>query len=187
MKNKKNTKLIWFVVFILAVFIISAAVLNIYKSAKIAFGVEIAGQNIGGLTYEAAKQKITEIAGQLSNQTIELAYYDKRWSAMPEQLGFIFYAEQTLINAYSLGHNKNFLFNTIEQIELFFRPVQLSIYSLQDPEKLNNFIEKSLFTYERHAKNATLAYDKETDDFYLVPAEEGVIFDRQDIINQIQN
>lgn len=183
----KKLKFIFYLLGFLVFLGLLILILDLVNYQKVAQGVMIAGQNIGGLKYEQAKSKIGQLAKKAESEAFELQYQNKNWRLSPLELGVFFDIEQTAKNAYEIGRQKkyNLLGKTLDQLEalLGYRKQQL-IFRIEK-QKIQDFIKSNLSEMESPAKNAGLVYDANLDDFVLLPAQKGQVFDKEDIAKQI--
>ena len=181
---KKRKLLSGFFVSALVLFLFISA-LQILNYGKISKGTQIGERNLSGLDFASAKQKMEEIIAGMETQPLEITYGSHHWSALPGNLGVTLDRNATFETVRTWGHHDNLLFDAAEQTaSLLFGKHITPVFS-QDEQKLADFIDKNLSSSQQPAKNAFLRYDAETNDFVFVPAEQGVIFDRQDLKRQI--
>jgi len=185
MLNKKTQKLIFFMTGVVTASVFFSLYLEALNYKRVAQGVSVAGENFSGLNYETAKNKINDLIIKTEQQTIEIRYSDKKWLVLPEGLGISLDPEQTINETYSIGRSKNFFVGLARQIESFFKRKNMGLAYWFDEQKFNNFIQENLSGLQTPAKNATLKYDSQTEDFLFVPAQDGEVFDSNDFKNQL--
>ncbi|OIO48141.1 MAG: hypothetical protein AUJ32_01205 [Parcubacteria group bacterium CG1_02_40_82] len=183
----KNHKFIFFFVGLATAGFLSVSILQAANYKRVDWGIRLAGQNIGGLKYEAAKEKIDSLIEQAKKQPIELRYQNKQWTFLPEELGISFKPDQTLQNTFNVGRQKqdSIFGKMVDQIQALFGKKQQNLSFKHNKQKILNFVQNNLSLMESPAKNARLVYDATTDDFSFVPAQAGEIFDNCDLTNQI--
>ncbi len=184
----KNHKFIFFFVVLAAAGFLSVSILQAANYKRVDRGIRLAGQNIGGLKYETAKEKIDSLTEQAKKQPIELRYQDKQWTFLPEELGISFEPSQTLNNAFNVGRRAedSIFVRTAEQVQALFGKKFQILSFWYNKQKISDFVQNNLSEMESPAKNAKLVYSSSSDDFYFVPAQAGEVFDSSDLINQIE-
>jgi len=187
MPSKNSQKLIFLAAGIVIALAFFSFYLELLSYKKIAQGVMVAGENISGLNYDAVKNKVNELANETKQQNLQILYGDKKWSVLPENIGISFDVDQTAQEIISVGHKKNIFSSLAQQAASFFNGRNIGLVYWFDEQKFNNFIQENLASLERPAKNATLKYRPVTDDFILVAAQDGQIFDIVDFKNQIEH
>jgi len=187
MSNFSKTRKVFSLFFIPTIILLLAvfALISVNRN-KIARGVSVANQNFSGASYEMARNKINAIIEKVANRPIEIKYADKQWSELPAKFGITFDNEATAKAAWQTSHNQNLWLELKQQISLIFIPQNLNISYQFDQAKLDAFMQDNLADLETPAKNATLKYQPATDDFSLVPSQDGQIFDRENLKNQIK-
>jgi len=180
----KKHKLIFSMAGFLTALLLFTLGLQVLNYQKICHGIYVAGQNFSGLNEPAAQQKMETFIDQIKNQPIEFNYGNKKWLILPSDLGINFDAKLSIQNAYQACHDQNFLVSIFRQLQIVFSHRSLPLVYQLEPQKLNNFIQENLSSLESPAKNATLRYDPQIDDFIFMPAKPGKIFDRDDLESQ---
>jgi vancomycin resistance protein YoaR len=186
MPPKNSQKLIFFIISLIAGLVLFSLFVEFINYKKISHGVSVAGVNFSGLKYETAKNKIDELVIQKKDQTIEISYEDKKWLVRPGNIGINLNKEQTIQTAYSIGRGKNMFAGLVQQIQSLLISKNVSPSYSFDEQKFTNFIQENLSPLETPAKNATLKYEPTMNDFILVAAQDGQIFDIADFKNQIE-
>src|SRR4030042_3271219 len=182
---QKMKKLIFFIIALAAGLFFFFLYIGSINHNKVSYGVSVAGTNISGSNYETAKNKIKDLADQKEKQTIEIKYEDKKWLVLPQILGISIEEKMTAETVYLVGHGKNIFIALVQQIDSFIRGRNIGFIFALDDKKFSNFIQENLSESEKPAINATLKYDKGTDDFLLVRAQEGQVFDRENFKKQL--
>ncbi len=181
---KKQT-LAFFILIILGGLLLFPLVLQAANHKRIAFGVLVTGQDIGGMEYQAAKEKISGLSEKIKELPIELRYGDRSWFFSADELGFSFDLDKTIQDAYLVGRRGNNLFsNSLEQIATLLAKRRIGLDYSQNNKKFLSVIKINFSEMENPAKNATLVYDRRIDDFVFLPAKPGAIFDRWNLKNQ---
>ncbi len=179
-------KLFFFLSGTLAAIFLFLLILPLLNSQRIARGVTLAGENLGGLTPLAAQEKIARLTEQKEQQFIQFRHQTISWSVLPKDLGVVFLPEKTLEAALSVGRRDNLLTGLTKQVVSLILGEQINLAYALDYKKLADFIEKKFSNLENPAKNASLKYESATDDFIFLPAQSGEVFDRFDLIGQLE-
>ncbi len=169
----------------LAALFLFALIIQLINYQKVIQGVTAAGQDFSGLTIQESQVKLDALIANIETQKIEIKYNNNIWRVLPAELGIDFDARQTIKNIYGAGRNQNFFSNIKDQASSLFRQKNISLSYEQDEQKFNYFIEKSLSALENPPKNATLKFDRNLNDFILIPSRDGQIFDLADFKRQI--
>lgn len=182
----KKYKIIIFPAIFFAALLLFALALEFANSEKIPFGVSLAKQNFGGLNYGEAQEKINQLSASAGNITFQIYYQKNSWQVSAQELGISFRPEQTLQNTYNACHNESFLADLAKQINCLLSKEKLNLAYDFDQNKFNDFLETNLSPLENPVQNASLKYSPEIDDFLLVAAQDGEVFDKADLKKQIE-
>ncbi len=172
------------IILIITVFL---TILNVINNDKINYGLEVAGISIGGLSKEMALNKLNSSITDLFIKDFNLVYENYIWTINLKNLGVEIDTAKTIDLAYKYGHqNKNFLFNSWQQLKSFlgynFKPV----WSI-DEEKLEKFFKENLSTVHQPAKNSLLIYDKKINDFIITPSKSGIVINKNKFKKNLEN
>lgn len=91
------------------------SVLQILNYEKISKGVWIGDQNLSGLDFSTANEKIKILIDQMEGQPLEVAYKNQRWTVLPENLGVDLDTTATFQAVRSAGHHDNLIYDAAEQ------------------------------------------------------------------------
>lgn len=129
-----------FVVF-LVVFSIVFAIIN-NKSNKIIEGVSVNGIDLSGLTYEEAKEKLSNEFSKKLDNTLNLTYNEYNCEFIPSQdIDAKFDIDLAIKTAYSFGRSGNLIQNNYEILSTLIATKQININMLYDSQKLHNFVD----------------------------------------------
>ncbi len=170
---------------ILTALFIFTLILQTINYNKVILGVNAAGQNFSGLTFQESQAKLNGLIESIKNQEIKIEYGKYAWRVLPKDLGIDFDAQQTLQNIKNTGHSQNILADSLVQIKLFFKPETLPLIYNYGEEKFSSFAKKSLSSFENPPQNASYKFDQNLNDFVFVPSSDGQIFDMSDFKRQI--
>ena len=140
----KNHKFIFFFVGLATAGFLSVSILQAANYKRVDWGIRLAGQNIGGLKYEAAKEKIDSLIEQAKKQPIELRYQNKQWTFLPEELGISFKPDQTLQNTFNVGRQKqdSIFGKMVDQIQALFGKKQQNLSFKHNKQKPGTFLPR---------------------------------------------
>lgn len=145
--------------------------LNKYEK-KMMPGIKIGGLEAGGLSYEEAKEKLSQRLSQINQEGVSLKYEGAKINLTPKissLSGDISYeiidfkTEPTLNKAFSLGREKNFWGSLIKQLSLLKQgeivPVQMEL----NEKEVKKIIQNNFKQFEIPAQNATLVISTSSD------------------------
>lgn len=161
---------------------------------RVVLGLKVADLNIGGKTVNQAEASLLQYFFKLQNKEIILKYdnpsispgVNKIYPAKLEKLGIILNPTGSLNSALLIGHKKNILLGLIEQIKAFFGKYNLEANFAFDENQLNNFILENLSEIEKPPQNASLVFNKKTNDLDLIPSQKGTIIDREKLFKDLK-
>ncbi|MFZ5559216.1 MAG: VanW family protein [Patescibacteria group bacterium] len=153
-------------------------ILNILNTNKISWGTKVAGISVGGLSPQAAEQKLIEASEQFLKMDLFLIYKNSPWQANLERLGIEIDVSNTTKIAFERGHQRNkFLKNAFWQLLSLFGYDSKLVWQINE-EELENFLKENLSSIHQPAQNSTLIYDDEKKDFITTPSKEGVVINK---------
>jgi len=156
--------------------------LQIANSQKIAWGVRVAGFNLGRNTPQIAQGKLKEQWDNFAEQDLTFRFQDKNWSVKLADLGFQFNEAATINQAYQIGHQANILTNLKEQLIALLAGYQLEpIYKI-DQGKFQEKTAQLFKDIERPVQNASLIFNQEIDDFSLQHSTKGATVNREQLL-----
>lgn len=170
------------ILFIVVSLIYLVLILQIVNSQKIAWGVEAANFNLGGLNPQIAQEKLKDRWDSFNNQELTFFYQEESWSAKLADLGFQIDEQAIISQAYQIGRKSNIFINLKEQLAAL-----IGFYKLEPVYKINQekFQEQTnqLFKdIERPAQNASLFFDQQANDFLLQHSSQGITVNREKLL-----
>ena len=177
------TKPFWLA--LLAFFLISLfalITLRIINDNRTILGLTLNGIKAGGLDENQLKNFLEVQTVKFNNQKIAIAYGDKTWSLAPADFGIKINMDKTASDALAYGHEKNG--SLAEQMKTLIIGQDLPPDYSIDPQKFNRSLNifSSLQTL---AKNASLKYDPQKNDFVITEEETGISVSRAKLIADI--
>lgn len=167
----------------LTVFIIALQITN-YN--KIILGLKISGLNIGGDKIVQNNAELSEYLANLEKREINLIYQGKQYRATLNELGATFNKNEALNVALAIGRKKNFFKGLAEQTAALLGAYNLESDVTIDEDKLNKFIKSNLNDVITFPENAYLIFNKEKNNFDLIPAKNGIIIDKNKFKNDLK-
>jgi len=160
-------------------------VLQIVNAHKIAWGIKIAGFDLGRQDIETGQRILQDQWDNFIQQGITLTYQDKTWLINLPDLGFQFDSQKNINQAYQISQGSNFFTSSKNQLLAFFGFYNLSpIYHL-DQEQFQNKTNQVFEDIEGPAQNATLIFNQETNEFSLQHSANGMLVDREGLIEYL--
>ena len=180
---KKNIIITCLIIFICSIY--SILTLQIVNNQKIAYGVKMANLSLSGKNISDGKEILRNKWDNFAQQELKLIYNDKSWLITLTDLGFQLNYQESINQAYFIGHNSNFLINSKNQIASLF-----GLYNLQPIYKINqeqfqNKTKELLKNIEEPAQNATLVFNAEINDFSLQHSTQGITINRKQLIDSL--
>lgn len=177
-------KLIFSAFIIIAIVVLSFLAFKIAYSQKIYPGVNIANIKVSGLSKKQAEDLLDKKAKEFDKREFVIEYKQKTVKATPEAIGFHANVEESILQAYELGHKSNPLADLRELFKSIGKKGELvPSYEIKS-EELEKFLQNNFGDLETRAKNATLEYKGE--DFILVKSKEGIKIDQTGLENQLK-
>jgi len=153
------------ILIVLACLIYLVLILQVINTQKVAFGIKVAFFDF--------------------QQELTLVYQDKTWLINLSDLGFQLDYQANLDQAYIISHGSNFFVDSKNQILALFGFYNLSpIYQI-DQEIFRDRTNQLFENIEGLAQNATLIFNQEINNYSLQHSTQGIIVDRQQILNQL--
>ena len=180
---KKNIITTCLIIFICITY--SVLTLQIVNNQKIAYGIRVADLSLSGKNISDSKEILKNKWDNFAQQELRLTYNDKSWLINFADLGFQLNHEESINNAYFIGHNSNFFINSKNQIASLF-----GLYNLQptykiDQEQFQNKTEELLENIEKPVQDATLIFNTEINNFSLQHSTQGITIDREQLISSL--
>jgi vancomycin resistance protein YoaR len=159
-------------------------ILPLLNYGHVAYGLTVAGFDIEGMKVNKAREVLGHQIEKFQNQKMSFIYEQKKWELTPSELGINIEKEKILAKIENFGHQNNWLASTQDQFQSLFFGQELLLDFNFDAKKFNEAI--TLFVaIETPAQNAILEYDAKADDFKVLPAKEGLVVSRGQIIKDV--
>jgi vancomycin resistance protein YoaR len=145
-KNFFSSRTIKIIALSFGIFIITVALgLFVYVYSfqnKILPNIHVGKIDVGGLTKDAAKNKLASNIKNTQNQNLILSYQDKEWQESFQNLEINYNIDKTVDSVYAIGHGKNYWQNVKDTIStLFTDRVALADFSYSN-NKINELFNR---------------------------------------------
>jgi vancomycin resistance protein YoaR len=160
---------------------------NVVYGEKIYPHVQVAGINIGGKTKEQAREIIKNRTEEYLNKepSVTLKSGQRAWHPLFSELGGMLLVDETINDAYRLGHEENFFVSVLRQIGSIFAPIKIDLridYNQIDYDRyLKPVREKLEIPYQNDS------YRFEGLNLVEIFAKEGKAIDGKDLKKQISD
>jgi len=183
---KRVSKKLLVALTILGISLSGILILFFLNQGKIIYGLQIANFKIGGDKPALAQKNLLQYWNFFSSQKITfiLSPHSSIQTSLRE-LGFELNANQTIEEAFKIGHQGNFFRQIKEQITALFGFLRIKPSYQIGQTKFQNKTREIFQNFESPAQDATLVYYAETDEFVLQPAQEGKVIDRIQLLNHL--
>lgn len=170
MEWKEKLKMYKWLLFVLAIFLISAGLISLafYNFNKtyeerIYPNVYVGKIKLGGMTKEEARQELNRRIDIIKQNGIIFDYQGNKAVVSPILQGndFIinFDVEKTSEKAYRVGRGLNYLINLRDKLRTEKKPIQIEAETTIDNENIKKLLSENFSIFEKPAKDAELAYE----------------------------
>ena len=184
----KKHKIIISISAILLVLILCPLILLFTNYGKIAYGLTLANEKIGGKSLDETKEIIDQKIKNFKNR--DIIFYspitNQKISTKPENLGIEVSGEKTYEVVSNFGRRPNFLKNIEEQILAIFGIKKINYVYFWDKHIFQKFIDKYLENLAQPAQNASLKYNLQKNQFELIKSKEGKTIDFNQLEEKIK-
>lgn len=179
-------KKIILVILFLVLIVFSAGVFSI-KGDKIAKNVYVKDINIGKLTKDEAKEKLSD---EYKMEPFSFKYKDDEWKISPETIDVSYDLSKTVENAYDINRKGNIIENVFKSLKsMLGGKIQINVAIDFNEDKLTKELEKISKDINVEVKNATL--DIENDMIKIIEEESGLELDveasKKNFIKNLEN
>ena len=154
----RPAKLISFLIFILLLSTLSFFTANaaIIMSDSIYQGVIVGDTDVGGLSEEAAKQKLLTVFRTRTAEPIRLLYGEKFWTVKAEDIDLHIDAGQLASKAYQVGRKGNIVAQLQERYLTINQGYIVPLAVSFNPDKINSVLMDISATLDTNPRSATL-------------------------------
>ena len=176
-------KIISLILLIVLIYLI--LILQIVNNEKIAFGIKIAEANLGGYNIIKSAEILKKQCDDFGEQEIILSYQEYNWPIKLSNLGFELKLQETIDKTYKITHQSNIAINIKEQLFALFGLHNIEpIYEI-DKEKFEEKTAELFKNIEKPAKNASLIFNEEIDNFSLQHSTKGTTINREKLLDKL--
>ena len=154
--------------------------------------VMVAGVDIGGMTYDEAKNALENKIAELNEQGPTIVHNGATYNPKLDELGVAFNVDEIINQAYKYGRDKSITAKITETYKLLISGKQITINPKIDENKLNDYLSGLAKVIEKEPVNASLSI--KNGEITLSSAEKGRGLDKEklkedvtDFINSGQN
>ena len=184
---ERNRKILISVLIFLTGIICFIFTLEAVNSQKIAFGIKVANFNLGNQTLKVSQEILKDKWDTYANSEIVLHYQNRAWAIKLADLGFQINYQTTANQAYQITRQSNDLINLKDQLAALVGFYNLSLIYVVDEQRFESRTAEIFQNIEQLAKDATLIFDQETDQFILQESNKGSAIDREKLLNDLSN
>lgn len=186
-RHRRNFIILTILLIIIAAFGGFFVILNAFSIGKIYPGIKIANIKISGLKPNEAQRLMKERTDvqNLSNDKLTFTIQNKTFYAKTSEVGIKIDIQKTIEEAFQRGRENNFALNLIKQSKAVAGMYNLPIRFDFDEEIFDEWAAKTFKDIENPAKNATLVFNEETNEFLAREAKRGTIVDRNHLKKEL--
>lgn len=156
---------------ILALTIPPIAIFNLVYAERIMPSVIVAGLKLQGKTREEAQIILQNRINYFEDNGLKITYKERTWMIKKDDIGLNFDLDQTVEQAYNIGHERNLGKRLGNQFFLVFQGTSIPMQYSLDEEKFQTHLDQ---TFSFLKDNPVLAKLILRDDhFYVLPEKEG--------------
>ena len=182
--SKKIPSQIFFTVFAVLIILSAGIILDSYYQDKIWAGVFVGGQSLNGLTKAQATEKLNSEIDNRYGDGILLTYKNKVYRAKLNELGIKIKIEDSVKNAFLIGHQKNFWERVKERWQVLNNKKNITLYFSINENELENYLNENLAELETQPVNANFKFID--NDFKLTDSKEGILIDRKKLKKDLE-
>lgn len=140
--------------FVLAVFLVA---FQIRVQDRVVPGVSAAGIELGGMTYDEAVQALANQYTYANEAIFTFRDGDRIWQMSAEDLGVSFDVEETISQAYAIGHTTDTIRNLGDQASAWFSGESIPPIVTYNQSVAQTFLEGIATEIDRESQDATLS------------------------------
>lgn len=157
---------------------------HVYYSDKIIPGVKVGSVDLSALTYNQAKQKLTESV-EKANKNLALKYSDKEYTISPEEISLEYKINPTIARAFEVGRTNNFYVDNRDKIAGLIKTLQLKLYYDFDDAALSNKVLAIRSEIDKPESDAKFILGDKT--LTISNSENGFVADGQELNKAVIN
>ncbi|MDD2753166.1 MAG: VanW family protein [Candidatus Portnoybacteria bacterium] len=146
-------------------------------------GLTVSGFRVGGTDKNKLKELLAAQIVEFNDQKFSLIYGGETWNLSPDDFGVKIDAGKTAAEALAAGRGPA-LTAMAEQIKTLFAGRDLPLAYFVNSPKFDSALD--IFAkIETPVKNSSLKYDAQKNDFVVLPAQNGVVVDKEKLLADI--
>ena len=162
LKIKETVWKKWIYGLIIAVLAFAAVILflaTIFTGDTIRKGVSIEQTDVSWLTVNEAKKQVAEnLESSFPGKSIKLAYGDRQWDLLLDDIGYGFSVDETIEKAFSVGRNGGMFSKVIRSMQLLLNKQQFRVETSYDRSKLKKILDRIKKEIDSIEKDAEITY-----------------------------
>lgn len=150
---------------------------------KIHAGVTVAGQDVSGLTRQAAAALLTKDVAAAQGRSLTLVSDKNTWKLTPDSIGLKVDIDASVSAALAATRDGNFVVDQALKLKLYFKGNDLPLKTTVDQTKLDALVTQVATDVDSPAVNAGVTLQGDT--VKVVPAQDGLVVDRKALGEQL--
>lgn len=183
-KRKKIAIIIAIMAFVLLIFSIIFAVINI-NNDKIIGGISINGIEVSGLQKDEAKEKIRKVIDENKAKEIALKHDDFETQVNTELIEVNYDIDRAVEDAFNIGRNSNIFVNNYSILFTLLGKKEIKINVSLNEDELKKTVKDASSKLPGAMKEAS--YYIEDDNLVITKGTKGLVIDEKDTIDRIKN
>ncbi len=158
--------------FVVLTMILDSALYN----NRVHAGVSVAGESMGGKTYDEALQAVSQRIDELKAESITLVSGSQSWTVTPDALGQIIDPDASVYAAMQVTRKSNVISDLAKRLQLYFSGDNLGFVGELDRTKFDSFVASIAAALDINPVGQTFAIDG--DNIETVPGTSGYVVDQ---------
>lgn len=117
-----------------------AGFLQLVHRGEVVPSVMVADRNVGGLNAQAAREEVSQLARQLSSDTVTVTFDEQTWTLMPADVGFDVDVDQTVAVLQAVGRDRGTIRNLLSHISTRWRTEVVQLAAGPHPDRLSDWM-----------------------------------------------
>jgi len=152
--------------------------------SKVHAGVSVAGQGLGGKTYDEAYAVLIDRVDELSDKPITVVSGSESWTVTPDDVGQIVDFEATIQTAMQVSRKSNFVVDLAKRLGLYFHGDSLPFAGELDQEKFDAFVTQVAGKLDVDPVNQSLSV--QGDAIESVAGTNGYVVDQEKLKSELK-
>ena len=151
--------------------------------SRVHAGVSVAGQSLGGKTYDEAFTLVTQRVDELSEQPITVVHDSESWTVTPDDVGQIIDVEASVQTAMQVTRKSNLVSDLARRLRLYFNGESLALAGEVDQEKFDAFVAQIAGELDVDPVSQSLSIQE--DSIEPVEGTNGYVVDQESLSSQL--